>query len=201
MKQSFLIAGAAVLAMAVPAVAAMHGPGPGPGPMADMTRADVQARVKERFAMIDADKDGAITMDEVKAHREAKRAERRDAHFKAMDKNGDGSISRAEFDEGHAGRGDGMKMAMRGGNEEGYHKMGRRGHHMEMRMGGRMFEKADADKNGKVTLTEATNAALAHFDKVDTNKDGTVTGAERMEYMKSMHDQWKAKMSRTGQES
>jgi Ca2+-binding EF-hand superfamily protein len=50
------------------------------------------------------------------------------------------------------------------------------------RMGGmvsRMFGMADADNNGRVTLNEATGAALSHFDMVDRNRDGRITPDER----------------------
>ena len=193
MKKSFLIAGAAVLAIAVPAIAAHHEGGDRPMHgmmMKDMTRADVPAKVKEHFAEVDANKDGAITQDEIKARHEAKRAERTDAHFKKMDADSDGSISRAEFDAAHSGMRD--RMAMR----DGEHKMGRRSHHgMAMKMGGKMFEKADANKDGKVTLAEATSTALTHFDQVDADKNGTVTAAERMEFWKSKKAEWQAKKS------
>lgn len=191
MKKSFLIAGAAVLAIAVPAIAAHHEGGDRPAHkmMKDMARADVEAKVKDRFAMVDANKDGAITQDEIKARHEAKRAERKDAHFKKMDSNSDGSISRAEFDAAHSGMRDRMAK------HDGGHKMGHRGHGMAMKMGGKMFEKADANKDGKVTLVEATSAALAHFDQVDADKNGTVTAAERMEYWKAKKAEWQAKKS------
>lgn len=185
MNKRFLIAGVAVLAMAVPAVAAMHGEGQEHPAMKDMTRADVESKVKEHFAKIDADKDGTITKEEVKASREAMRAERSDRHFKAMDKDGDGSISRAEFDTAHTVR-DGKR------GEWG----GKRRHQVHM-MGGRMFDRADADKDGKITLAEASRAALARFDEMDTNKDGTVTAAERKEAMKAMREQWKTKTGKT----
>ncbi len=179
MKKSFLIAGAALVALAVPAIAALHEGGPKMA-MPDMTRADAEAKVKEHFAKADANKDGAITKEEAQAQRQAMRAERRDAHFKAMDKDGNGAISRAEFDAGHEGKArmaDGMR----------HHRMG-----AGKRMGGRMFDRADADKDGKVTLAEATGTALSHFDKVDANKDGTVTAAERMEFWKNKKAEWRA---------
>ncbi len=218
MKKSFLIAGAAMLAMAVPAVAAMQGHGP--GSMADMNRTDVEAKVKEHFAMFDADKDGAITRDEVKAHHDAMRASRMDERFKAMDKDGNGAISRAEFDAAHADRGprgdrpmkdgmgsrpDGPPPAMADGRPDGARRSpggmdhgkrdGRPGQGGDMMMG-RMFAMADANKDGKVTLAEATGAALAHFDKVDANKDGKITAQERMDYRQSVRDGWKGKAAR-----
>lgn len=187
MNKTLLIAGAAVLAIGVPALAAHHEGAQGDHPMMqEMTRADAEAKVKEHFAMVDANKDGAITMDEVKARREAMRAQRKDMHFQKMDANGDGSISREEFDAAHAMKHD--KMAD-GGMKN--HKMGHRG--MGKMMGGRMFDMADANKDGKVTLSEATSAALAHFDMVDADKNGTVTPTERMDYWKAKKMEWKSK--------
>jgi len=187
MKKSYLVAGAAILAVAVPSIAAHHEGGKAGHHghmMKDMTRADVEAKVKTKFAMLDADKDGAVTQEEMKAHRAAKRAARMDAHFKNMDTDSDGSISRAEFDAAHAKKH--HKMADRG--KRGHHRMK---HHGMMK--GHMFKKADANGDGKVTLAEATAKALAHFDKVDADKNGTVTGAERMDFWKAKKAEWKAK--------
>ncbi|MGD9812083.1 MAG: EF-hand domain-containing protein [Sphingobium sp.] len=215
MKKSLLIAGAAVLAIAVPAIAAHHEGDADGSPkmmMQDMTRADVEAKVKDHFAKVDANKDGAITMEEMDAYREAKQTNRMDAHFARMDANGDGSISREEFASAHDAmrekRGD-MREKMKerrdqmaeNGEAPGSRPMGMmrgmKGHHGDMgMMGGRMFKKADANGDGKVTMAEATSAALAHFDKVDADKNGTVTPAERMEFWKSMKAEWKAKASR-----
>ncbi|MEZ5655022.1 MAG: EF-hand domain-containing protein [Sphingobium sp.] len=194
MNKAVLIASAALAAIAVPAIAAHHeGDGGHKMMMADMTKADVEAKLKERFAMVDTDKDGAITKEEIKAQRAAKRAERMDAHFKKMDADGNGSISRAEFDTAHADRGGKMKMAMRdgGGDRDGHRKMGHRGHH-GMKMGGKMFDMADANNDGKVTMAEAKTAAMTHFDKVDADKNGTITSQERMDYWKAKKADWKA---------
>jgi Ca2+-binding EF-hand superfamily protein len=63
-----------------------------------------------------------------------------------------------------------------------------RSHGMGMRMHGRMFESADANHDGKVSLAEMTNAAVHHFDEADANHDGTLTPEERMQ----MHQRMKA---------
>lgn len=78
------------------------------------TKAEATAQVAERFAMLDADKNGQVTEAEMTAHREArmaKRAERMAAKGKEMpdrpmrggkigkraDTNGDGQLSLAEM--------------------------------------------------------------------------------------------------------
>ena len=55
--------------------------------------------------------------------------------------------------------------------------------HMHMagmgHLGGRLFEMADANHDGRVSLAEAQAAAMAHFDKADLNHDGRITPEER----------------------
>ena len=79
--------------------------------MKDMTRAEVQARVAEHFARLDANKDGAVTMDEASAGRmggdRMKRVEIRkermgdpNAAFDRLDADHNGAISRDEFAKG-----------------------------------------------------------------------------------------------------
>ncbi|GLT02127.1 hypothetical protein GCM10007897_35310 [Sphingobium jiangsuense] len=184
MKKSLLIAGAAILAVAAPAIAASQAtPRPAAPAGKDITRAEAEAKVKEYFALFDANKDGAVTKEEITARRDAARTKWRAERFNALDKDGNGAISRAEFDAAHQGRA-GRADGKRGG--PGHHRMGG-----GMKGGGMSIAKADANKDGRITLAEATSAALAHFDKMDANKDGTVTVQERRDAMKQMREQWK----------
>lgn len=59
-----------------------------------------QPRLAERFAQIDANKDGFLDQTD----REARMATHRAERFTALDTNRDGQISRAEYDAGHAKR-------------------------------------------------------------------------------------------------
>ena len=45
--------------------------------------------------------------------------------------------------------------------------------------GGHMFDMADGNRDGRVTLQEAQAAALRHFDMADVNRDGQITPDER----------------------
>jgi Ca2+-binding EF-hand superfamily protein len=120
----------------------------------------------------------------------------RGAMFDRLDTNRDGNISRQEF---MAGRGevreqrvivmrDG-KGPMAHGEMPGMPNMSEmRGHPgMKMRMmhmggmgfGGKMFDMADTNHDGRVSLAEAQAAALAHFDRADANHDGKITPDER----------------------
>ena len=175
MNMKLLLAAACGAAITLPvlAVAAHEMQGPMAGPM---TRSALEAKIKEHFAKVDTNGDGFIDKTEAEAARTKMMAEMEDRHFKDMDTNGDGSISRAEFDAFHR-----KPMAM-GGEREG----GPMGHRMGMGMGmgmmdeGAMFERADANKDGRVSLAEALALPLARFDKADTNKDGTLSPQERM---------------------
>ena len=42
-----------------------------------------------------------------------------------------------------------------------------------------MFDRADANRDGGVTLAEAQTQAFAHFDMMDANRDGRITRDER----------------------
>src|SRR5690349_14751307 len=81
------------------------------------------------------------------------------AMFARLDTNHDNVLSRAEFDA----VGQQLKARME---------------HASVARGGmaaRMFDRADANKDGRVTLAEMQQAALAQFDRADLNHDGTIT--------------------------
>jgi Ca2+-binding EF-hand superfamily protein len=126
------------------------------------------------FDHFDLNHDGKITTAEVDSVRD-KRAKAsgspaQQAHadgfrgwFARADANKDGTITRAEFDTiapqikariEHAGISRDSMM-------------------------NRMFGMEDTNKDGRVSLAEMKQAALARFDRVDLNHDGTITPQER----------------------
>ena len=191
-----LMIGASLAALlALPALAADQGARPERGPV---TRADMLAQTAQRFAALDANKDGVVTQAEFDQAREAMKArhaeqrkQRMDERFTRLDTNKDGQLSKAEYDAGHAQRPD----KARAGGAEGHGRMRfHRGHRGGMAGGaGGFFTRLDANKDGKVTLAEFQAGPVAMFDRADTNKDGTVTPAERQAARKAMRDAWKAK--------
>lgn len=209
---------AAAIAMS-PTIAQVAQPAPAPqvmiqrAPMAAKvhTRAEVGTHVRTMFERLDSNRDGFVTKAEaqaVRADRMARRMARhverrgagspgrpmmdRGAMFDRIDTNRDGSISRAEFEAApmHQER----RIVMRADRQPGTHHEGmrmKRGMRMGMGMGlrGHMFDMADANKDGRVTLQEATAAAYRHFDMADSNRDGQVTREERMQMRHKMRAQ------------
>jgi hypothetical protein len=162
------------------------------------TREDVVKHVRELFGHLDSNRDGFITRDEadivkmamgdgdMRNHFEERLAGRdgprpdRGAAFDRLDTNKDGMISRDEFMSAKPRIEERRMIVMReGGEAGGPGKM--RMHRMGMGLHGRLFDKADANHDGKVSLQEATDAALRHFDMADANRDGKITPDERMQ--------------------
>jgi hypothetical protein len=191
-----LIAGSAALAQTAPVTQALPAPpAPMAHPMADnvMTRAEVSTMVRNHFAQLDANKDGAVTTAEA-AESRGKWAEHRkemgemrhggpkgdpNAAFDRLDTNKDGSISRAEFAKGREQRIE-KRVEIRKHRQEAGKDGRKQAFRMHRGIGGtRMITMADTNKDGKVTLPEAEATALQHFDQMDTNHDGQVTPEER----------------------
>ena len=151
-----------------------------------VSQADFVARRVERLRAADADHNGTVTAEEMRAAGQAKRAERRNAMFDRLDVNKDGSISRAEFDapraEGQrAGRGERGPRAEHagrghGGMHRGAQRMGRNGE-------GRF----------PIVIAEAEQRATANFTRLDANHDGTLTGEERRAGMQARRAEMREK--------
>ena len=180
-------------------------------PMETETRDEVVAHVREMFAKLDTNKDGFVTREEADAAHQAMAGEMREkfakhfaeggmphpdrgAMFDKLDTNKDGSISRQEFMSAKPDVREQHVFVMRDGDgpvdlEGGPGQPHVKIMHMGTGMHGRMFEGADANHDGKVSLQEMTDAALQHFDMADANHDGKLTPDERMQ----MHQHWKEK--------
>lgn len=172
------------------------------------TRTEVAARVRDHFTRIDANRDGFITREESQAvrarmggmrpeqlaERLAGKGERRigtppshidrRAAFDRLDTNKDGMISRQEFEAGPAMAGRRVFKVREGG-------AGAKGGMGRMMGGfhGRMFDMADANKDSRISLQEATDAALRRFDAADLNRDGQLTPEERKQSREQMRGQ------------
>ena len=166
------------------------------------TRDQVVAKVRDHFAKMDVNRDGFVAGDEMQSMRQhrmgghhGRGGDRMVARggvaadpskaFDRLDANRDGMISRDEFGKAREIRierkivrnaAPGAPGAAMAGEHRGMRKMHRMG---GGRMGGGMMKMADVDKDGRISLQEATTKALQHFDRVDANRDGRITPEER----------------------
>jgi Ca2+-binding EF-hand superfamily protein len=170
------------------------------------TRAALAQHVQALFAKLDSNRDGSITKAEADAakgkmhermeqrieHRADRNGGDRRAIFDRIDANRDGTISRAEFEA--APTREERRIVIRDGNgadggERGMHGMhGMRGGGMGG-LHGALFEMADANRDGRVTLQEATAAAYRHFDSADANRDGQISPDERRQMHQRMRSE------------
>lgn len=195
--RKLIIAGLLTAAIAVPVLAQPAAPLAPHAPMATkvMTRADVDARIRTHFARVDVNRDGFVTTEEMtvqrgarKAHRQARKGQgmghgaMRDPNvaFDRLDTNRDGMIARDEFARGHQVRVEKRVVMNHGGapGQPGAMHMNGHGKGGGM-MGGAMLKMADMNRDGRVSLQEASAGAMRHFDMVDTNRDGRITPDER----------------------
>ena len=179
------------------------------GPDRVVTRAEVAQHVQKMFARLDTNRDGFVTKAEADAGREAMRGHMRQrfakrladggvaaphhrdrgAAFDRLDANKDGAISREEFNAAPQRFERRMVIHRQGGAPGAPGMKAMHGRMMGMRLHGRMFDMADANRDGRVSLQEATGAALRHFDMADANRDGRITREERIQMRQRMRAQ------------
>ena len=156
MLRSFVIMGAASMALGTPATAQQQA-GAAAKPL---TRSELTSRLDSNFATMDANKDGSLNAAELGTAQKkeleqvegALRARVQEA-FQKLDTNKDGQLSKAEF----AATIPPVNVS---------------------ETPAQMLQKLDSNKDGKVSAEEFKAPKLAAFNKVDANHDGTVTPAE-----------------------
>jgi Ca2+-binding EF-hand superfamily protein len=173
--------GAALIGLAVMTVAAAApaaaGPGPGGGAGEARERspfpmviADVQARAEQRFAALDTDGDGKISLEEFSTGKasatgrksgrgscERDQADQETDLFKRLDSDGDGKLTPAEFN----------LQALRG-------------HQRSLRLE-RMFTRLDTNADG-VLGGDEMSARVDRLHAMDADGNGTVTREEARAY-------------------
>lgn len=144
-----------------------------------VSQADFVQRRVARMRAADANGDGQVTAEEMRAYAQARQAQVRDAAFDRLDVNKDGVLSRAEFEAG-AGRGD---HAVR---------MGRR--HAGARMGpaARPGTARRAEARFPLTIADAERKAADAFARMDANHDGVLSGEERRAQMRQQRQERRA---------
>lgn len=127
-----------------------------------VTKTELTAELDADYADLDANKDGKVDADEIKARVErtskaqlAEMSKQRDATFARFDADGNGTISRAEFDA----------QAKLPPLPEADPKP--------------FLNQFDANKDGAISNEEFRAPTLANFDRMDGDKNGTLTVAEQ----------------------
>lgn len=158
MDRSFVIGGISFVATAALLAIPTFAQADRGAPAEAMTRAEVEARIAERFAAADADSDGRITAAERDAHRAAAREDRMADIFARLDADGNGEISVAE----HEARRD-----------------ARREHRAERRADRRAMRRESRDMRGSMSVEEL--AAMAERRAARTPEERDARWADRAE--------------------
>ena len=188
-RSPLLLLGAGLLSLGAAALAQPPAPAPdarGPAMAPPASRADLKARLEQRFDAADANRDGTVTPEERKAQRVARRDAMRERVFARLDTDKNGAISKSEFTappprgpEGAGMRGPGKRgHGLRDGHGRGHGRMA----------GAMPGHGPAAQKNQPITRTAFVDAGLSRFDRVDTDHDGTISPAERDAARKAMRD-------------
>ncbi|GAA3898814.1 hypothetical protein GCM10022276_17170 [Sphingomonas limnosediminicola] len=155
MLKSYIFAAAAFAVPAAPAAAQAQGAAP-----QTIKKADLIARADAAFAADDTNKDGSLNAAEIQAEQSkeleqvrAQLAARIKAAFTQLDTNKDGQLSLQEFSASVPA----IKI-----NETPQ----------------QVLQKLDTNKDGKISAAEFRAPRVAAFDRADANKDGVVTMEE-----------------------
>lgn len=188
MLKAFLLAAALTLAGAAWAQDAR----PGSRVDADGDRrvslVEMQAAQAQRFARLDANRDGRLTREERRAGRDAvrterarRRADREAAMLARRDVDRDGVLSPAEAPARLAERFDQFDADRNGRLTAGELQAGRAALRAsgKVRPAGGERSRADADGDGAITRAEAEAEVRTRFARMDANRDGVLTQDER----------------------
>ncbi len=136
---------------------------------APVTQAEfVQARVS-RLTALDANHDGTVTAEELRAGAQARRAQHAAQRFERLDADKNGQISRAEFDAARPERGAGRGP---GGEHRGPRMAHRRG-------GERHGPGQRMAQHGPIIIADVQTKLTEDFARLDTDHDGVLSPAER----------------------
>lgn len=139
-----------------------------------ISQAEFVGQRVQRLTAADADRDGTVTAEEMRAVAQARMAQRSDARFQRLDADRDGVLSRAEFDGQSAARAEARPdRGARPGRMHGGRKA-HRGQHAEQR--------------GPVSIAEAQDKAEQAFTRLDADRDGFITAAERQTMRGQRHE-------------
>jgi len=131
-----------------------------------VTQEELRAHAAARFATADADNDGFVTPQEMQAQRGGKRAEKM---LERHDANKDGKLDAAELEaaaESRHGKRAAKMMQRVDANSDGKLSLEEVSAHRDP---GKMFERLDADNNGSLSAEEFAKARMGRGHKRNSN--------------------------------
>lgn len=146
-----------------------------------LSQAEFVGQRLERLSAADANRDGTVTAEEMRAAAQTRRAGRAEARFDRLDADNDGMVSRTEFDAAREARGEHGPRMMRA------HRGAGRGHgptHM-----GRM------EARGPIVIADVQARTEQAFARLDADRDGFITAAERQAGRQAMREQRHERMA------
>ncbi len=150
-----------------------------------ISKSEFMAAANDRFINTDTNGDALISEDERKAHREVRRSNFQQKRFDQFDQNGDGVITRSEYEAQSENRSERRKMRRdvnkdgqvdRADRDEFREKMRERRKDRDGKRRGRI--NPDANSDGFVSRAEHDAATQAMFERLDVNQDGYLEKGE-----------------------
>jgi Ca2+-binding EF-hand superfamily protein len=169
-----------------------------------VTMSELNEASKQRYTKMDADGNGAVTLDEFQAYLGDRKAQWREQRFTEMDSNGDNQISQQEYIQYKQQRAEQRYQQMDADNDgvvskEEYlnrkrghygkkHDREHGGKHAHHHGGDRFFSRLDSNNDAQLTLEESLAAWTKWFKRIDANGDQVVTAEEVQAFRDSMRD-------------
>lgn len=174
------LAGAATAQQAPRATAERHAQRADTDGDGRISQAEFVGRRVERLTAADADRDGSVTREELRAQGHARMQQRAEARFARLDANSDGALSREEFT---AARANGARRPMRA-----HGGPGRPGPRMAAHGGPR-------GERGPINVAEVQAKAEQAFTRLDADHDGFVTAEEARAGRQQAREQRRERMA------
>jgi hypothetical protein len=156
-----------------------------------VTISELNEASKQRYAKMDADANGVVTMEEFQAYIGDRKAQWREQRFAAMDSNSDGQVSKEEYILYKQQRveqryqdmdadNDGMVSKEEYFNRKRGSRGGKHSHHGgdHHHGGNRFFSRLDSNNDAQLSVDESLAAWTNWFKRIDANNDQVVTEDE-----------------------
>jgi Ca2+-binding EF-hand superfamily protein len=161
-----------------------------------VTTSELNEASKQRYAKMDADGNGTVSMEEFQVYLGDRKSQWREQRFTEMDSNGDQQVSKQEYILYRQQRAEQRYQDMDADNDGSISKdeylNRKRGHrgskHSHHRDGSRFFSRLDSNNDAQLTLDESLAAWSDWFKRIDANGDQVVTADEVLAFRNSMRN-------------